>query len=180
MGMFLINIPTFIIKETHMNAQVNFITGNKLVKPYMSVNHLEKSNAKIVAVMKNDGNLFESDKFEKYPTENLTKHGFYFLVSNGVVAARFYIGRQRSKCGFEAVARHIRAGRSKVCKQIIAADQVYAVYYVAIEHMKPLTVAVNKNKIGTMLTRSYNDRFQNLEEMNRILSDNFKFSFQKF
>lgn len=163
-----------------MISQQQTLNQQSLLKPIMSTKHLDKSNAKIVAVMKNDGHLFETDKFVDYPKEDLTKAGFYFLVNNEIVVARFYIGRQRSKCGFEAVARHIRAGRSKVCKQIISSGKTYAVYYASIDQMKPLTVAVNKGAIGTILTRAYNDRYQNLEEMNRMLSDNFEFLYQKF
>ena len=116
------------------------------------------------------------------PTADLTRPGFYFLVheNKATVFARYFVGRQRSKSGFANVASQIRALRSKTSETIMDERAGYFVYFMPIEAMKPLTTGFMKGKFALFLTRSHNDRFQNIEEMNRMLNDNFKFFAQKY
>lgn len=149
------------------------------VKPNLTTKDLLASKAVQVAILTKDGFLKNHDLLQKEADTSL--QGFYFLVDeNDKTVARFYIGRQRSKCGMECTTRHIRNKRSKVCKLIMESEKQYDVYYIPTEKMKPLTTGYAKGKLAMMVTRSHNDRYQNIEEMNRMLSDNFKFSFQKF
>ena len=173
-----------------ITASMNYLTSEiqlkeiDMTKPtaeksFMFTSDLLKSGAKQVAILTKSGFLKNHDLLQK--EEDTSKQGFYFLVGNDdVVAARFYIGRQRSKCGMECTTRHIRNKRSKVCTLIMESEAQYDVYYIPTEKMKPLTTGHNKGKLAMMVTRSHNDRYQNIEEMNRMLSDNFKFKFQKF
>lgn len=154
----------------------------KYTKPQLLLSMMMQCKPELVAVKNKLGYLVEPNQDKAiYPKADLTKQGFYFLTNaKSEVVARFYIGRQRSKCGFEAVIRHVRDKRSAVCKNLMDAFENHNVYYIPSERMKPLTTGVNKGTVGLLMTRSHNDRFQNLEEMNRILNDNFKFLFQRF
>lgn len=149
-------------------------------KSPLTLSQMQKCKPELVAEKDPKGWLVEPDDQPKYPTADLTQQGFYFVVDGfDEVVARFYIGRQRSKCGLEAVFRHIRSRRSAVCHKLMDANQWHEIWYVPSERMKPITTAVGKGTIGTLVTRSHNDRFQNLEEMNRMLNDVFTFKYQK-
>lgn len=114
----------------------------------------------------------------------LTEPGFYFMVKGNydfsLVAARFYVGRQRSKSGFMNVLSQIRQGRSQLGRTMNSNGVVYTVYFIPANKMKPLTTGFGKGQMAMAFTRQHNDSFQNLEEMNRMLNDNFKFTLQSY
>lgn len=148
-------------------------------KSNLMLSDLLNAKAKQVAILDVSGYLLSHDLTK--PMEATDKQGFYFLVNQEhKTVARFYVGRQRTKSGMECVTKHIRKRRSKVCERIMDAKQVFDVYYIPTEKMKPLTTGYKKGKLASLVTKQHNDRYQNLEEMNRMLSDNFAFTFQRF
>lgn len=114
----------------------------------------------------------------------LTEPGFYFMVKGGSdwrqVAARFYVGRQRSKSGFLNVLSQIRQGRSQLGRTMRSNGVLYTVYFIPAGKMKSLTTGFGKGQLALMFTPKHNDAFQNLEEMNRMLNDNFQFVLQSY
>lgn len=153
-----------------------------VVKKQMTLENLNSTKPELIGLFLKTGAFIDVNT-QKYPSVDLKRQGFYFFVSKSTsnVVARFYIGRRRSQCGFEnGVRRHILAEKTSVGKSIMNANTDFYVFYVPSENMKTLTTAFGKNKIGQMLTRPHNDRYQNLEEINRMLNDNFVFTFQKF
>lgn len=114
----------------------------------------------------------------------LAEPGFYFMVKGACdwrqVACRFYVGRQRSKCGFLNVLSQIRRGRSQLGRTLANNGNVYQVLYVPVSKMKALTTGYGKGQLSLMFTRQHNEAFQNITEMNRMLADNFKFILQSY
>lgn len=115
----------------------------------------------------------------------LAEPGFYFLVKHNFltsqsVVARFYVGRQRSKQGFNATLSHIRQGRSQLARTLASNNVTYEVLFVPIEKMKPLTTGFGKGQLKMLFTARHNEEYQNLQEMNRMLNDNFKFVLQSY
>lgn len=153
----------------------------KIVKPYMKIENLTKAGAAKVAVLTRNLNLIESIVDQTTPKADLTRDGFYFLVnSDNIVVARYYVGRQRSKAGFAHVITKMKREVTSTNTKIKESFQLYDVLYLPTSAMKPVTTGVNKGPVALLLTRQHNDRFQNLEEMNRMLNDNFKFLYQKY
>ena len=155
------------------------------VKSIMRVKDLRVVGAQRVAQFTSTGKLREPGKnfaLGLKPTADLSRPGFYFMVHprKETVYARFYVGRQRSKQGFNNTASQLRLQRSSVGEVIMNAHVPFDVFFLPLEHMKPLTNGFMKGKFALLLTRSHNDKFQNMEEMNRMLSDNFKFYAQKY
>lgn len=117
----------------------------------------------------------------------LSNSGFYFLVSkfggpfnSPCVSARFYVGNQRSKQGFSAVLSHIRQRRSQLARTIANNNVPYTVFYLPASKMKPLTTGFGKGQLALTFTRNHHSEYQTLEEMNRMLADNFKFVLQAY
>ncbi|YP_010278171.1 hypothetical protein KNT57_gp004 [Shigella phage KNP5] len=46
--------------------------------------------------------------------------------------------------------------------------------------MKPLTTGFGKGQLALAFTRNHHSEYQTLEEMNRMLADNFKFVLQAY
>lgn len=154
----------------------------KAPKIVLTLDILRESKAELIGVFHKNGD-FCKPFTNTYPIVDLMRQGFYFFVNktSDEVSARFYMGRRRSECGFEnGCLRKIRKHDTKVGEAIMLADTSFDVYYISSEKMKRLTTAFGKGKMLTMMTSSHNDRYQNLEEMNRMLNDNFKFEFQKY
>lgn len=143
----------------------------------MYTSNLVKAGAEIVATFDADGVLAS----ERTP-DQLASPGFYFFGhrNKGTVYARFYIGRQRSKTGLRNIASQLRCCRSNVGGRIMASLTTFDVYFVPVDKMKSLTTAFGKGKLGSMLTRAHSSQYQNLEEMNRMLNDHFKFYAQVY
>ncbi|QOQ37643.1 nucleoid disruption protein [Escherichia phage vB_EcoM_WL-3] len=117
----------------------------------------------------------------------MSNPGFYFLVSkfggpfdSPCVSARFYVGNQRSKQGFSAVLSHIRQRRSQLARTIANNNVPYTVFYLPASKMKPLTTGFGKGQLALAFTRNHHSEYQTLEEMNRMLADNFKFVLQAY
>lgn len=143
-----------------------------MTKTIMTVQDLKKAGSEVVTIL---------DRGEINPTSHdLATPGFYFLVNTktGLVHARFYFGRQRSQTGFRDTLTSIRSGRTGVTRKL--QKGTYLVEFIAAEKMKPLTTGFGKGQIAMAFTASHNDRYQNLEEMNRTLADNFSFVLQKY
>lgn len=155
------------------------------VKSIMRVKDLRNVGAIKVAQFTSSGKLREPGTnfaLGLKPTADLSRPGFYFMVHprRETVYARFYVGRQRSKQGFNNTASQLRLRRTLVGDAIMNVGIPFDIFFMPIEHMKPLTNGFMKGKFALLLTRSHNDRFQNIEELNRMLSDNFKFFAQKY
>ncbi|UPW39398.1 putative nucleoid disruption protein [Escherichia phage vB_EcoM_ESCO47] len=110
--------------------------------------------------------------------------GFYFFVkgfsNSRVVAARFYVGNQRSKQGLDGIVANIRKQRSQAARTMATNNVIYEVLYVPASKMKPLTTGIGKRQLVMAFTRNHSSDLQTLEEMNRILADNFKFILQSY
>ena len=152
------------------------------MRKYMTVEDIKNSGGDIISFVKN------GDFTGGVCLNELCKPGFYFMApwfrdtdeKNMTVSARFYVGRQRSNKGFSSVLSHIRAGRSQLARTMANNGVLYAVYFIPHNKMKPLTTGFGKGQISMAFTKQHNDAFQNLEEMNRILNDNFKFVLQRY
>lgn len=152
-----------------------------LTKPYLKTEQLKKAGAQRVAFLTRAVTLVGDLNLRTKPTADLTRDGFYFIVNGGgLTVARYYVGRQRSKAGFEHVIRKMRKEKTSTNAKILNSFETYEIYWLPTVAMKPVTTGVNKGPIALLLTKAHNDRFQNLEEMNRMLNDNFKFLFQKY
>ena len=116
--------------------------------------------------------------------EAITQPGFYFVVKgegeSRIVAARFYVGNQRSQQGFDTVLSHIRKQRSQLSRTMANNGVIYEVLFVPVSKMKPLTTGYGKGQIAMAFTRSHSSDCQTLSEMNRMLADNFKFVLQSY
>lgn len=116
--------------------------------------------------------------------ETAAQPGFYFFVKgvgeSRIVAARFYVGNQRSAQGLDGVLKNIRSARSQANRTMKTNSILYEVLYVPASKMKPLTTGFGKGQIAMAFTRNHHSEYQTLEEMNRMLADNFKFILQSY
>ena len=103
--------------------------------------------------------------------------GFYFLVKDGKVYARFYQGRRTTHSGFNLSLSLIRSRRSKVCEQICDLG-TFDVYHLDHLDSKNITNAYGKTAFRKMTSRRYKSEYQTLEELNRIMHSHFKFVLQ--
>ncbi|YP_010278390.1 Ndd-like nucleoid disruption protein [Shigella phage KNP5] len=149
---------------------------------YMTVTDLNNAGATVIGTIKGGEWVFGTPH-----KDILSNPGFYFLVSkfggpfdSPCVSARFYVGNQRSKQGFSAVLSHIRQRRSQLARTIANNNVPYAVFYLPASKMKPLTTGFGKGQLALAFTRNHHSEYQTLEEMNRMLSDNFKFVLQAY
>ncbi|WRN92411.1 Ndd-like nucleoid disruption protein [Shigella phage vb_GEC_SH_GT] len=149
---------------------------------YMTVTDLNNAGATVIGTIKGGEWVFGTPH-----KDILSNPGFYFLVSkfggpfdSPCVSARFYVGNQRSKQGFSAVLSHIRQRRSQLARTIANNNVPYAVFYLPASKMKPLTTGFGKGQLALAFTRNHHSEYQTLEEMNRMLADNFKFVLQAY
>lgn len=149
---------------------------------YMTVTDLNNAGATVIGTIKGGEWVFGTPH-----KDILSNPGFYFLVSkfggpfdSPCVSARFYVGNQRSKQGFNAVLSHIRQRRSQLARTIANNNVPYAVFYLPASKMKPLTTGFGKGQLALAFTRNHHSEYQTLEEMNRMLADNFKFVLQAY
>ncbi|AEA73217.1 Ndd-like nucleoid disruption protein [Shigella phage Shfl2] len=149
---------------------------------YMTVTDLNNAGATVIGTIKGGEWVFGTPH-----KDILSKPGFYFLVSkfggpfdSPCVSARFYVGNQRSKQGFSAVLSHIRQRRSQLACTIANNNVPYTVFYLPASKMKPLTTGFGKGQLALAFTRNHHSEYQTLEEMNRMLADNFKFVLQAY
>ncbi|UPW42370.1 nucleoid disruption protein [Salmonella phage CF-SP2] len=145
-------------------------------RTFLSIETLSKAGATVIGIIKN-ANWVGGVPME----EELSRPGFYFITNiAGFAVSRSYVGRQRSKTGFSNTLSQFRQGRSQLGRTLSNNNQVYSVVFVPVEKMKPLTTGHGKGQLSLAFTRKHEDAFQNLEEMNRMLNDNFKFIMQKY
>ncbi|UIU47008.1 hypothetical protein [Escherichia phage EP01] len=149
---------------------------------YMTVTDLNNAGATVIGTIKGGEWVFGTPH-----KDILSNPGFYFLVSkfggqfdSPCVSARFYVGNQRSKQGFSAVLSHIRQRRSQLARTIANNNVPYTVFYLPSSKMKPLTTGFGKGQLALAFTRNHHSEYQTLEEMNRMLADNFKFVLQAY
>ena len=149
---------------------------------YMTVTDLNNAGATVIGTIKGGEWVFGTPH-----KDILSNPGFYFLVSkfggpfdSPCVSARFYVGNQRSKQGFSAVLSHIRQRRSQLARTIANNNVPYTVFYLPASKMKPLTTGFGKGQLALAFTRNHHSEHQTLEEMNRMLADNFKFVLQAY
>ncbi|WWT49831.1 nucleoid disruption protein [Escherichia phage 236Ecol005PP] len=149
---------------------------------YMTVTDLNNAGATVIGTIKGGEWVFGTPH-----KDILSTPGFYFLVSkfggpfdSPCVSARFYVGNQRSKQGFSAVLSHIRQRRSQLARTIANNNVPYTVFYLPASKMKPLTAGFGKGQLALAFTRNHHSEYQTLEEMNRMLADNFKFVLQAY
>ena len=149
---------------------------------YMTVTDLNNAGATVIGTIKGGEWVFGNPH-----KDILSNPGFYFLVSkfggpfdSPCVSARFYVGNQRSKQGFSAVLSHIRQRRSQLARTIANNNVPYTVFYLPASKMKPLTTGFGKGQLALAFTRNHHSEYQTLEEMNRMLADNFKFVLQAY
>ncbi|AKN44628.1 putative nuclear disruption protein [Escherichia phage PEC04] len=149
---------------------------------YMTVTDLNNAGATVIGTIKGGEWVFGTPH-----KDILSNPGFYFLVSkfggpfdSPCVSARFYVGNQRSKQGFSAVLSHIRQRRSQLARTIANNNVAYTVFYLPASKMKPLTTGFGKGQLALAFTRNHHSEYQTLEEMNRMLADNFKFVLQAY
>ncbi|URY13543.1 nucleoid disruption protein [Shigella phage ESh26] len=149
---------------------------------YMTVTDLNNAGATVIGTIKGGEWVFGTPH-----KDILSNPGFYFLVSkfggpfdSPCVSARFYVGNQRSKQGFSAVLSHIRQRRSQLARTIANNNVPYTVFYLPTSKMKPLTTGFGKGQLALAFTRNHHSEYQTLEEMNRMLADNFKFVLQAY
>lgn len=149
---------------------------------YMTVTDLNNVGATVIGTIKGGEWVFGTPH-----KDILSNPGFYFLVSkfggpfdSPCVSARFYVGNQRSKQGFSAVLSHIRQRRSQLARTIANNNVPYTVFYLPASKMKPLTTGFGKGQLALAFTRNHHSEYQTLEEMNRMLADNFKFVLQAY
>lgn len=149
---------------------------------YMTVTDLNNAGATVIGTIKGGEWVFGTPN-----KDILSNPGFYFLVSkfggpfdSPCVSARFYVGNQRSKQGFSAVLSHIRQRRSQLARTIANNNVPYTVFYLPASKMKPLTTGFGKGQLALAFTRNHHSEYQTLEEMNRMLADNFKFVLQAY
>lgn len=149
---------------------------------YMTVTDLNNAGATVIGTIKGGEWVFGTPH-----KDILSNPGFYFLMSkfggpfdSPCVSARFYVGNQRSKQGFSAVLSHIRQRRSQLARTIANNNVPYTVFYLPASKMKPLTTGFGKGQLALAFTRNHHSEYQTLEEMNRMLADNFKFVLQAY
>mgnify|MGYP004706979409 FL=1 len=112
----------------------------------------------------------------------LSQPGFYFLVNatNNVVVARYFVGNQRSKVGFnEKIPRFTTSPRSEVDKNICESLEhvEYTIMYMPYSNMKYI-INPDRGQLQLMFTKSHTSVCQNFSEINRILNDLYSLTFQ--
>lgn len=146
---------------------------------YMTRHNVLSAGACTVAYVKNGE--YQNGKPSK---EIAAQPGFYFFVKgeaeSRIVAARFYVGNQRSAQGLDGVLKNIRSARSQANRTMNTNGVLYEVLYIPASKMKPLTTGFGKGQIAMASTRNHSSDLRTLEEMNRILADNFKFILQAY
>lgn len=144
-------------------------------KLFMTKDHLNLCNVSKI------GTIEKGVMKEVVKGANLSAPGFYFLVKedDGLVYTRYYVGRQRNKRGFTHIASKIRRMDSGV-NACLYEGGLFDVYFLPHTDMKEITNAFGKGALKTFMTRRHSDDFQNLEELNRMLSDNFRFVLQAY
>ena len=144
----------------------------------MRIKDLRNVNARQVATFNSSGYL----KQMPGKTADFAAPGFYFLVrpNYGTVAARFFVGIQRSKSGFANTAAQLRLRRTGVGQRIMNFGKAFDVYFLPIESMKPITTGFSKGKFAMLMTSRHTSKYQTMDELNRMLNDNFKFSAQSY
>lgn len=147
----------------------------------MELKDLKMVKGQHIARMTASCGLFEPHTQEP-PVSNLNAPGFYFFVhaKRGIVFARFYVGRQRTQSGLRNVVSQIRCRRTKTGETLRNTYEAFDIYFVSLDKMKAITNGFGKGKIAMKFTKQHSDNFQNIEEMNRMLNDNFKFYAQKY
>ncbi|AZU98642.1 nucleoid disruption protein [Acinetobacter phage AbTZA1] len=150
-------------------------------KSLMMLKDLRLVKGQFIARLTAKGALYEPHTTEP-PVSDLNKAGFYFFVHTNrqEVYARFYVGRQRTSSGLRNIVSQIRLRRSKTGDTLMDSFSSFDIYYVSLDKMKAITNGFGKGKLALALTRQHSEGFQNLEEMNRMLNDNFKFRAQKY
>ncbi|ARB05775.1 hypothetical protein fHeYen901_2 [Yersinia phage fHe-Yen9-01] len=147
-------------------------------KVFLSAEMLEEAGAEIIGVV----SYGEWDAVVS--KEITTRPGFYFMVPAGqvlpVCSARFYVGRQRSNSGFDSTLSTLRNKDTSTSRFILSRPYSFNVYFIDALKMKPLTTGFGKGQLKMIFTRSHNEEFQNLHEMNRMLNDVFFFPGQKY
>lgn len=148
----------------------------------MVIKDLKLAKAQHIATTTPQAMILVEPKTSEPPVSDLSKPGFYFFVhpKRGVVMARFYVGRQRTKSGLRAIVSHLRTRRSKVGVRMFDFGTSFDVYFVSVDKMKALTNGFGKGKWALKFVKQHSSDFQNLEEMNRMLDDNFKFYCQTY
>lgn len=151
---------------------------NTHMRKYMTRGDLTKAGAVTVAYVKNGNTV------GYIMPEVLAEPGFYFMVKGALdtrlVAARFFVGNQRSAQGFNATLSHIRQGRSQLARTMANNNVIYEVLYLPQSKMKSLTTGFKKGQLALAFTRQHSSEMQTLSELNRILNDNFKFVLQNY
>ena len=165
----IIHQPIFDLREFIMD----------LLRKVMTRDDLHYAGMKHVGKFTKDGKLTDLNVQEFPHDANIP--GFYFFLNTYTdeVWARFYIGRQRTKGGLQKILSQLRTQRGSTAIQMMNADTYFRIYYVSPTNMKPLTNAFGKSTLGQMFTRQHSEEYQNFEEMNRMLNDNFIFVAQK-
>lgn len=153
-------------------------TGNRV---NMELKDLKLVKAQHIARFTATGNLYEPHTQEP-PVSNLAGVGFYFFVhaKRSTVYARFFVGRQRSGSGLRNIVSQLRLQRSKTGEIMANSMEAFDVYFVSLDKMKAITNGFGKGKLALKFTSQHADKYQNLDEMNRMLNDNFKFYAQKY
>ncbi len=150
-------------------------------KSTLNLSDLKLCKAQHIARMTATGKLFEPHTTEP-PVSDLAAIGFYFFVhaKRATTYARYYVGRQRSKSGLKNIVSQIQLKRSTTGEILVETLEAFDIYFVSLDKMKALTNGFGKGKFALKFTRQHAAEFQNLEEMNRMLNDNFKFLAQKY
>ena len=158
-----------------------------ITRKRMKFSDLALTKAKLVAQFSTlDGKIYEPNT-NQVPVFDTNSPGFYFFVpleagnTDPDIHARFFVGRQRSSCGLRDIASQLKRQRTMTGKKIIASKLQFDVYYVSIENAKPITTGYpKKSKVALAFTRKHSGNYQNLEELNRIISDHFEFVAQRY
>lgn len=139
----------------------------------MTITHLESVSAKFVGAL-------TYGVMTQEPQVNLAEPGFYFAVrkQTGLVHARFFVGKTRSATGFMNVVSKVNQKRSFTMNAMC--NNQYDIFFVAIDKMKPLTTGFGKGQLALAFTRQHTSSYQTMDELNRLLADNFKFVLQKY
>ncbi|ADG60151.1 Ndd-like nucleoid disruption protein [Acinetobacter phage Acj9] len=154
----------------------------KPTRSIMTRKDLKLAKAQHIATTTRVTMVLSEPKIDEPPVSDLTKPGFYFFVHpvTQVVVSRFYVGQQRTKAGLRAIVSHLRTTRSTPGKIMKALSTPFDVYFIPVDKMKVLTNGFGKGKWALKFVRQHSGDFQNLEEMNRMLNDNFKFYAQSY
>ena len=154
---------------------------NKTPRVNMEVKDLKLAKGQHIARMTASGRLYEPHTTEP-PVSDLTKPGFYFFAhaKRQTVYARFYVGRQRTKAGLRNVVSQIRLQRSTTGEIMMNSMEAFDIYFISLDKIKVLSNGFGKGKLALAFTPQYSEDYQNLEEINRMMSDNFKFYAQKY